>query len=95
MTTGQTTRAYAKSGDPANDAENNPIFLPTDADGGGQDEYLVVDTLIADFNHDGVDEFWVGLFIGTNCEPVYVPIENVTLTRDLPAYDVFLAGQPQ
>jgi hypothetical protein len=47
-----------------------------DVDQNGQDEFLVI------AKETVGDERWVGLFIGA-CEPVYVPLANVTLLRPM------------
>lgn len=56
------------------DSQGAPLQVFNDADGGGQDEYLIVATDTVD------DEEWYGLFLG-GCNPVWVKAEWVTRIR--------------
>jgi len=57
-------------------ANKTQLDLLHDVDQNGQDEYLVVARGLVG------EERWVGLFIGA-CQPVYVPLANVTLLRPM------------
>jgi len=52
------------------------LDLLHDVDGNGQDEYVVITKATV------AGERWGGLFIGA-CQPVYVPLANVTLLRPM------------
>jgi hypothetical protein len=67
----------APAKDQAKDSEGNPIVLPIDADGSGVDEYLIVDKAVV------AGKTWVALYIG-GCQPVWLSLDEVTLTRVLP-----------
>jgi len=71
--------------------DGTPIIVPIDADGNGWDDFLIVDTLIADFNGDGVDEYCVGIYLGTSCNLVYVPLDGVRISQSSEALDEFIS----